>query len=102
MAGADLGLAAKKNKRRAGLTSIVMSQGSWFWKEDGCRKDCSIMDGRTKANATDAAKKRERRGTDYFIAQNGTRSVGRSQRLSESWNKKLRLQIRNGSGKEAL
>ena len=36
----------------------VMSQGSWFGKEDGCRTDCSILDGRTEANAKDAVKKR--------------------------------------------
>ena len=23
-----------------------MSQESWFWKEDGCKKDCSTLDGR--------------------------------------------------------
>ena len=26
-----------------------MQQGSWSWKEDGCRKDCSMLDGRTKS-----------------------------------------------------
>ena len=34
-----------------------MSQGSWFWKEGGCRNDCSTLDGRMKANAKDAAKR---------------------------------------------
>ena len=82
------------------ITSIAMSQASWFWKEDGCRTDSSILDGQTKANAKDAAKKRERRGTDYIIAQAGMKSDVGFQRPAESGSKKVGLQRRNGSGKE--
>ena len=67
-----------------------MSRGSWFWKEAGCRQDSSILDGRTKANAEDAAKKRERKGTGYIIPQAGTNVRRRIPEAFRKWEHKAR------------
>ena len=47
----QLQLYCEGTQRMNGLTSIVVSQGSWFWKEAGCRKDYSTLVGRMKVNA---------------------------------------------------
>ena len=43
-------LCCEGRQRRNGLTSIVMSQGSWFWKEAGRRKGFSTLIGQMNAN----------------------------------------------------
>ena len=70
------------------MTTIDMSQRSWFWKEDGSTGRW-ILDGRTKVNAKDTAKKRERKSIDWNIAQVGVCQTSDSRSSG-------------GSGKEAL
>ena len=70
-----------------GLTSIVMSQGSWFWKEAGCRKGFSTLVGQMLANAKLVKKRMVQKRTDSTIVQVGMKSGAKSQRPAESGNK---------------
>ena len=66
--------------RKYGRRSTAMYEGSWSWKEVGCGEDCSILVGRTKANAKDDTKKKARRSKCFTTAHVGMRSDVRSQR----------------------
>ena len=76
--------------------------GRSCWKVDGCNRDCSKLIGRTPVNVKPARKRKEKRSRGFTIAQDGTRSDGRSQKLSGSWSRKQEPQRRSGSGKEVL
>ena len=55
----------KRHKKRGLKKSIEMMQGSYFWKEVGCRKDSSILVGQMKVSAKHV--------TGLIIAENGMR-----------------------------
>ena len=44
-----------------------MLQGTWFWKEAGCRKDFSTLVGQMKANAKLVTKRKVQKSTDSTI-----------------------------------
>ena len=58
------------------------------WTDAGCRKDSSTLVGQMKVSAKHVTRRKAQTSTGFTIAQNGTRSDGRSQRLSESGSKK--------------
>ena len=79
----QLWLCCEGKQRRSGLTSIVMSQGSWFWKEVECRKDSSTLAGQMNANAKPVTKRKVQKSTGFTIVQDGMKGMksgARSQR----------------------
>ena len=72
-----------------GLTSIVMSQGSWFWKEAACRKDFSTLVGQLKANCKLVTKTKVEKSTGFAIVP-GWNAVVRQipEVLQEKWEQK--------------
>ena len=92
---------ARKQKKTC-QKSIEMWPENWFWKEVGCRRSFSTLVGRMKVNAKLVTKRKVQKSTGSTIAQNGTRTEGRSQRPSVSGSTKRELQKRSGSGKEVL
>ena len=84
------------------MTDIAIQPESWFWKEVRFRKDSSVVVGQMKVSAKHVTMRKAQKSTGCTIAQNGTRSDVRSQRLSEGGSKKRKLQRRSGSGKEVF
>ena len=66
----------------------------------GAEKTFSTLVGQMKTNAKHVAERKAQRSTGSTIVQVGTMSGARSQKLSESGNKKRGR--RNGNGREAL
>ena len=62
----------------------------------------AMLVGRMSANVKLARLRKAQKSTGSTTAQSGTRSDGRSQRLSGSGSKKRKHQRRSGSGKEVL
>ena len=75
---------------------------SCFWKMAGSSNDFSTLVGRMKVKVKPVTKRKAQKSTGSTIAQNGTRSDGRFQRLSESGSRKRKLQRKSGSGKGVL
>ena len=59
-----------------------MSQGSWFWKEAGCRKDSLTLVGHMKATAKLVTTRKVQKSTGFTIVQVGMKSGAKSQRLA--------------------
>ena len=68
----------------------------------GSRKDYSTLVGQMKASAKRVTKRKAQKSTGSTIAQNGTRSDVRFQKLSEGGSNKREPQRRSGNGKEVL
>ena len=66
------------------------------------KKNSTASVGRTKVSVKPVTKRKVGKSTGSTNAQNGTRSEGRSQRLSKSESRKRKLQRKSGSGKEVL
>ena len=98
----QLRFCCERRQRKGGLTSIATPPANRCWKEGGFRKDFSILVGQMKVSAKHVTKRKAQKSSGSTIAQNGTRSDVRSQRLSESGSTKRELRRRSGSGKEAL
>ena len=79
-----------------------MSPENEFWKEAGCRKDSSTLVGQMNVSAKHVTKRKAQKNTGSIVAQNGTRSDVRSQRLAESGSKKREPQRRSGNDKEVF
>ena len=60
--------------RKYGRTEAAVWRGNWSCKEAVCRKDFSILVGRTKTSAKDVTKKKARRSTGSAIVHVGTKS----------------------------
>ena len=84
---------------------VVQGPEHWFWKEVGEEKKFFGIgwSDESECQACDKAEGTEKHNNmGSTIAQNGTRSEGRSQRPPVSVSKKRELQRRSGSGKEVL
>ena len=79
----QLWLYCERKQTKSGLERIETLPGNWFWKEAGCRKDSSTLVGRMEVNATPVTRRKAQKSTGFTIAQNGTRSDGRSQAESK-------------------
>ena len=64
-----------------GLTSVVMLQESWFWKQSGA-EDFSILAGQMKANAKLFKKRKVLKSTGFSIVLIGRKSGAKPQRPS--------------------
>ena len=67
--------------------NIVMLRGSYFWKEAGCRNDSSTLVGLMKVNAKLVTRTQAQKSAGSTTAQNGTKSDGGFQMLSENGTK---------------
>ena len=76
---------ARRKQRKSGLKNIETLPENWSWKEAGCRKDSSTLVGRMKVSAKLVTRRKAQRSTGFTIAQNGTWSDGRSQRLAKRY-----------------
>ena len=85
-----LALVRKKTKE-GGLTSTTIQPENWCWEEFEFRNDSSTLVGRMKVSAKPASRRKALKRKGSTTAQNGTRSNGRSQRLSESGSQKSKL-----------
>ena len=76
---------------KSGLKNIETLPENCFWKEAGCRQDSSTLVGQMKVNVKLVTRRKAQKSTGFTVAENGTRSDGRSQRLSESGSKSENL-----------
>ena len=72
-------------------TASQCSHGRFSWKMDGRKRYSSmLLSGRMSVNVKLARRRKEQKSTGSATAQNGTKSDGGFQMLSESWEQKAR------------
>ena len=96
------GIAAQENKRRLVRKASQGGQKIAFGMKVRCRRSFLTLVGRMRVNAKLVTRRKVQKSMGSTIAQNGTRSEGRFQRLSVSGSKKRELKRRSGSGLEVL
>ena len=79
-----------------------MRPESFSWKEDGRKRDYSMLAGRIPVNVKFARRRKVQKSIGSTTVQNGKGIRRRSQRFSESGSKKRGLQRKSGSGKEVF
>ena len=102
MARASRGSFAKESEGGVDRQASAMWPENCSWKEDGCKRDSSILVDRMQVSVKHVAQKKVQKSTGFIIVQSGTRLDVRAQRRSESGSQKREPQRRSGSGKEAL